>query len=203
MSIPIKEKPCKGQNVAFGFEGCGTKTKKRTFGLCDSCLYDFYTTTESGKVLYSKKRDSLNKQKWKEEKKVLKENTKTLSQLEADAKKSFQKWVRLRDAGKNCISCDKPTKDPAGGHFYSAGTYSGMIFLPENCHLQCNTNCNKHLSGNLLEYRKGLINRFGIAFVERLDELSISLRNYKYTRQELIDIKHKYDTKIKNNDFNA
>ena len=58
------------------------------------------------------------------------------------------------------------------------------------------------MSGNLLQYRKGLINRYGIDFVENLDKLSNELRNYKYTKQELIDIKKKYDNKIKNNDFN-
>lgn len=201
MGIPIKPKKCKGLNVAFGFDGCGTESLKRTYGLCDSCLYDFYTTTEVGKVLYKTKRNALNKKNWQEEKKVLKENTKTLSQHEADAKKAFQKWVRLRDEGKNCISCDKPVKDPAGGHFYPAGIYSGLMFNPDNCHLQCNTNCNKHLSGNLLEYRKGLINRFGIEFVDNLDRLSNELRNYKYTKDELIEIKNKYLDKIKNKDF--
>ncbi len=200
--IQNKPKKCNGIGKAYGFEGCKKDSFKRTHGLCDACLYDFYTTDERGKILFSKRKIEVAKTNWKEQKKVLQENTKTLSQYEAEAKKSFQKWVRLRDVGKNCISCDKPTKDPAGGHFYSAGTYSGLMFNPFNCHLQCNTNCNKHLSGNLLEYRKGLIKRYGNEFVDNLDNLSIEGRNYKYTKIELQEIKQKYDTKIKNNDFN-
>ena len=202
MGIPIKPKPCKGINHAFGFESCGLPFVKRTFGLCDSCLYDFYTTTEIGKVLFSKRKIEVAKTKWKEQKKVLQENTKTLSQYEGEAKKSFQKWVRLRDENLPCISCNNAnTNDWAGGHFYAAGTFSGLMFNPNNCHKQCNTYCNKHLSGNLLQYRKGLINRYGVEFVENLDSISNEMRNYKYTKHELIEIKNKYDTKIKNNDF--
>jgi len=206
MSIQSNKKPIckKGIGKAHGFPGCGSETYKLHYGLCPACEYDWLTQTEVGKIEFEKRKSYLKVKKVKEEKKenrIHKEKLKTLSQLENEAKVVFQKWIRLRDAGKPCISCGKYPKDPAGGHYYSAGTYSGLIFNPNNCHLQCNTNCNKHLSGNLLEYRKGLINRFGIEFVENLDKLSIELRDYKYDRQELIDIKNKYLTKIKNNDF--
>ncbi len=203
---------CKGQNKAFGFDACGKNINVSylKYGLCPSCYPSFLLTDERGKVIMQKamiqgkgivKKDTLKKDKATRDKMTL--NVKTLSQYEAEAKKSFQLWIRKRDADKNCISCDKKTNDPAGGHFYSAGTYSGLMFNPLNCHLQCNTACNKYLSGNLLEYRKGLIKRYGNEFVENLDNLSVELRNYKYTKQELIDIKKKYDLKIKNNEFNA
>jgi len=131
------------------------------------------------------------------EKKKLKESLNTLSFYEKEAKKSFQKWVRLRDANLPCISCGKKTNDPAGGHFYSAGMYSGLMFNENNCHLQCNTHCNKHLSGNLLEYRKGLIKRYGQDFVDNLDNISDANRDYKFTKNELIAKKLQYDIKIK------
>lgn len=135
---------------------------------------------------------------WKVEKAILKDKLKTLSQYEAEAKKSFQKYIRMRDASLPCISCNNSkTNDWAGGHFYSAGMYSGLMFDERNCHKQCNTYCNKHLSGNLLEYRKGLINRYGNEFVEKLESESDSKRNYKYTKEELIAKKLKYDILIK------
>lgn len=134
----------------------------------------------------------------KKEKKVKKEKLKTLSNLEAEAKKSFQKFIRYRDKDLACISCNNSnTTDWAGGHFFNAGTYSGLIFDERNCHKQCNTHCNKHLSGNLLEYRKGLVKRYGINFVETLESESDSKRNYKYTREELRELKEKYDLKCK------
>lgn len=199
-----KKKICKkGINKAFGFPGCGSESWKLNMGLCPACEYDFLTQTEVGKILFEKRRLKVKSDNWKEKKKVLKESVKTLSQYESEAKKSFQKWIRLRDKDKPCISCGNPSQeDRAGGHFYSAGMHSGLMFNSFNCHSQCNTYCNKFLSGNLLEYRKGLINRFGEDFIQGLDQLAIEFRNYKYTKIELKEIKKMYDTKIKNNDFN-
>lgn len=198
----IKSSTCrKGTGKANGFPGCGSETSKKTYGICDSCLYSWYTKTQNGKIEFEKRKIKVKRNNWSEKKKELKEAVKTLSDYESEAKKSFQLWVRRRDRGKPCISCNKFTNDPAGGHFYAAGIYSGLMFNPDNCHLQCNVYCNRALSGNLLEYRKGLINRYGIAFVENLDNISNEKRNYKYTKEELIEIKKKYDLKIKNNDF--
>lgn len=142
--------------------------------------------------------NKLKANKAKKEKSILKEKLKTLSDLEAEAKKSFQRYVRLRDKDLPCISCNNSnTKDWAGGHYFSAGMYSGLMFDERNCHKQCNTHCNKYLSGNLLEYRKGLIKRFGNEFVEKLESESDQKRNYKYTREELIAKKMQYDLKCK------
>ena len=126
------------------------------------------------------------------------EKLKTISQYEADAKKSFQHFIRLRDKDLACISCNNSkTKDWAGGHFFSAGMYSGLMFDERNCHKQCNTYCNKMLSGNLLEYRKGLIKRYGLNFVEELESVSDERRNHKYTKNELVAKKLQYDIKIR------
>jgi len=144
------------------------------------------------------KRAKKAKQEWNKEKAVLTENTKKLSDYEAEAKKSFQKWIRLRDKDLPCISCGNIlTDDWAGGHYFPAGIYSGLMFDERNCHKQCNTHCNKHLSGNLLEYRKRLVIRYGLEFVEKLEDDSNHKRNHKYTKSELIAKKLQYDIKIK------
>jgi hypothetical protein len=135
---------------------------------------------------------------WKVEKAILKDKLKTLGQYEAEAKKSFQKWIRMRDVSFPCISCgNMKATDWAGGHYFSAGKYSGLMFDERNCHKQCNTHCNKFLAGNLLEYRKGLIKRYGIEFVEQLESESDSKRDYKFTKEELIAKKMQYDILIK------
>jgi hypothetical protein len=135
---------------------------------------------------------------WKANKAIIKDKLKTLSQYEAEAKKVFQKYIRMRDVKLPCISCGKlNATDWAGGHFYSAGMYSGLMFDERNCHKQCNSHCNKFLSGNLLEYRKGLIERYGQDFVNELDQISNEKRNYKYTKEELIAKKLQYEIKIK------
>lgn len=164
------------------------------FSTLEKCCRKIDCRTEWAMLQVQKNKDKL----WKQKKEVLKNNIKTLSQYEADAKKSFQKWVRLRDNGLPCISCGNTnTTDWAGGHYYSAGKYSGFMFDERNCHKQCNSHCNKFLSGNLLEYRKGLIKRYGIEFVDKLESESDTKRDYKFTKEELIAKKLKYDIKIK------
>ena len=128
----------------------------------------------------------------------MKENVKTLSQYEAEAKKSFQHFIRLRDKDLPCISCGNPNPtDWCGSHYFSAGMYSGLMFDERNCHGACNTYCNKYLSGNLIEYRKGLIVRYGALFVEKLESESNEKRNFKYTKEQLIAKKLQYDIKVK------
>lgn len=198
----MKQKICdKGINKAKGVIGCGASTLKLTYGLCNSCLWDFYHNDERGKIIYQKsflpkvslKLKSLDKAKTKQ----MKESLKTLGQYEAEAKKVFQKWVRIRDKDLPCVSCGTTkAKDWHGSHFYSANLYSGLIFDERNVHKSCDY-CNVFLHGNLLEYRKGLIERYGLNYVESLETESVNKRVYKYTKQELIDIKNLYSEKIK------
>lgn len=147
------------------------------------------------KVMPKVKAETKRKEKAKD--KVLKDSFKakhkSLSEYEAEAKKAFQRWIRERDTELPCISCGNAnTTDWAGGHYFSAGQYSGLIFDETNVHKQCNTYCNRNLRGNLLEYRKGLIARYGVDYVNELEEKSNRLRKYKYTKHELIEIKEKY-----------
>ncbi len=144
---------------------------------------------------------TLRKQKeqkeWKQEKAVLKEKLKTLSQYEAEAKISFQKWVRLRDKNQNCISCGiNDTELFDGGHFKKAEIYSGVIFDPNNCHKQCRK-CNRFLGGNELNYRQGLILRYGIEYTDAIEKKANETRNYKFTKEELIAKKMQFDILIK------
>lgn len=128
---------------------------------------------------------------------VLKEKVKTLSQYEAEAKKSFQKYIRLRDESQNCISCNESNKDLwDGGHFKKAEIYSGVIFNENNCHKQCRK-CNRYLNGNELMYRQGLVNRYGEDYVKNIEELANETRQYKWTKEQLIAKKLQYEIKIK------
>lgn len=197
-----KLKLCKkGINKAKGFEGCGNSTMKLTYGLCNSCLWDFYHNDERGKIIYQKSflpKVSLKLKSFQKQNKAdLRQKLKTLSQYEAEAKKSFQKYVRLRDKDLPCISCNETVKDLwDGGHYFKAEIFSGLIFNEKNCHKQCRK-CNRFLGGNEIQYRKGLLNRFGLEYVEQLESIADKNRVYKYTKDELIEIKNKYDGKIK------
>lgn len=145
-----------------------------------------------------KKKVSEYKAELRAMKRAEKEKLKKYSKRVSEAKVIFQKYIRLRDANQPCISCGTYVCDEwAGGHFYPAGHYSGLIFDERNCHKQCNQYCNKHLNGNPHGYRKGLIQRFGNDYVKQLDEDAILQRKRKYTDLELLEIKTRYRMKIK------
>ena len=173
---------------------CKTKFEPKYF-LQKFCLETDECIIEFNEFVKAEKSKSEAK-KWKQEKKVLKEKLKTLGQYESEAKLSFQKWIRLRDSEKPCISCKTKTDLMDGGHFKKAEIYSGVIFHEMNCHAQCRK-CNRYLNGNELNYRLGLIERYGLEYATYIEDLANSTRQKKYTREELIAKKLQYDIKIK------
>jgi len=102
--------------------------------------------------------------------------SKTIPQLIKLCEKHFNRFIRLRDRDKPCISCPNFTTLQAG-HFYSGGHYSALKFDEDNVHGQCK-HCNYFLSGNLTEYEKNLRRRIGN---ERVEALHIKAGVYKRT----------------------
>ncbi len=118
----------------------------------------------------------------------------TKPQLVAIAQRAFNSFVRARDAGKTCISCPTPLPDTGVGgafdcgHYRSVGSAVHMRFVEDNAHGQCK-HCNRHLAGNHVAYRAGLIERIGVRSVELL-ESDQTLR--KYSKEGLIEIARHY-----------
>ncbi len=78
------------------------------------------------------------------------------------AQHAFNKYIRVRDAGKPCISCGRNTGAKMNaGHYLTVGGHPELRFEPVNCHLQCE-HCNSFLSGNIARYRINLIAKIGI-----------------------------------------
>jgi hypothetical protein len=126
---------------------------------------------------------------------------KTLGNWEAEAKKVFQKWVRLRDANLPCMACGTMTaKEWHGGHLYKAEIYSGVIFDERNVH-KCCSKCNVFLGGNELNFRSNLEKKFGLEWVKSLEEDAHATRQKKYTKEELKSIKEIYQRRIKNEEY--
>jgi hypothetical protein len=92
---------------------------------------------------------------WNKKKKRMVEDLKTANDYLKIAQQVFNKFIRVRDAGLNCISCNKPCKKENAGHYYSQGGHSNVRFDEDNVHLQCEA-CNTYLSGNLLNYQIGI-----------------------------------------------
>ena len=166
---------------------------------CKVCKNEFtpiYTTAQSTCSLSCAIEQTAQKknQAWKERKKILKDELTTVQDLMKLAQQVFNKYIRLRDQSKNCISCGQKPKKENAGHFYSAGTHTSVRFDERNVHLQCE-HCNTFLSGNLLNYREKLLIKLGFEEFERLSVDAMKTR--KYTREELKEIIELYKQKIK------
>lgn len=168
---------------------------------CGNPFEQYLSTQTKCTPCLIKKGAEIKKKQERKEHREAKERIKSLSEYEADARRVFQKWVRLRDEHLPCISCGGRTRLNDAGHYFDAGIYSGLIFHPDNVHKQCSYNCNKMLHGNKANYRIGLVKKIGEEKVRWLEDNKDRLRNYKYTKDELLEIKKKYQLKIKLKDY--
>ncbi|HID3222832.1 TPA: recombination protein NinG [Enterobacter cloacae] len=105
------------------------------------------------------------------------ESLKSKSQWDKEAQSAFNRYIRIRDEGKECVSCGNPLLGKSNyltgsaidaSHYRSRGAASHLKFNVFNVHSAC-TRCNRQLSGNAVEYRIRLIERIGLERVERLE----------------------------------
>jgi len=199
--MEIKEKPCKGTGAAKGY-GCGIKTKHRVYGLgkmC-GCYSDWLLNSENGKIKLQKSIIKATKPRIDlEAAKTERDNRKSISNLLINLRCLIHSYIRERDKGKNCISCNTPHDASfQAGHFYKSELFSTLRFDERNINGQCQK-CNIYNSGNESGYRVGIINRFG---KQRLDELDAMAelekqKTHKWERDELLKIREIYKQKIK------
>lgn len=133
----------------------------------------------------------------KVQKKADMERLKTLGTHHKETQAIFNRFIRLRDQGLPCISCGLSTgAQRQAGHYRSVGGHPELRYDPDNVHSQCCA-CNDWLSGNLINYRIGLLAKIGPERVERLegpqekrqyrvDELKAIQAEYKAKAKELI-----------------
>jgi hypothetical protein len=148
--------------------------------------------------IYAKELNEKKTQKeWKERKAKLKSELMTLSDWLKIAQTHFNEYIRLRDKDKGCISCGKELKkgNTDAGHYMSSGGHYNVRFNEDNVHGQCSRPCNKDKSGDLLNYRKGLINRIGLERLEHLESISNITR--KFTINEVKEIAEVYKEKVR------
>ena len=171
------------------------KPATQRFGLNYFCSTD--CAYNQARVLQAKKASKDAGEQRKSDRERL-AKLKTRSEWLKDAQVVFNKFIRLRDAEKNCISCERKlgAKFDAG-HYKSVGAHPELRFSEVNTNGQC-VFCNQHLSGNLINYRAGLIKRIGLAEVERLEgpqealkltipEIQKLIKTYKAKCKELLN----------------
>ena len=131
--------------------------------------------------------------------KILREKLKTKSEWMREAQTAFNQFIRLRDqlAGHPCISSGQPLdwsgNNVDAGHYRSRGSAPHLRFDERNCHAQAKRE-NRYLSGNVVDYRVGLIARIGL---EEVESLEADQTAKKYTIAELKAIKSHYVAKLK------
>ena len=131
---------------------------------------------------------------WKKTKAKMKNDLETIQELIKATQIIFNKYIRLRDKGQVCISCQKKPLKENAGHYFNANNHWNVRFNELNVHLQCE-HCNTFLSGSLIEYRKNLINKIGIEKYESLESKAKDTR--KFTKDELKELMQKYKLKCK------
>lgn len=118
----------------------------------------------------------------------------TVPQLLKKCQVVFNAYIRKRDKDKGCISCSGEVQQ--AGHYLSQGHHSALRFDENNTNGQC-IKCNLYLSGNLINYRKGLVKRIGEEKVSALEDTP--KKAHKWDRLTLIEkiIHYKNKTKCK------
>ena len=170
--------------------------------ICKSCKSEYEPIYHNGILVskfclkcLSKKGKQKLKKEWKKEKSEIIEKLKTKSYYQRELQYFFNKYIRLRDLGKPCISCGRPLRGKYdAGHFYSVGAYPNLRFNEDNVHGQC-VYCNQHKHGNVSEYVINLPLRIGLERYELLLDKRKEPQNYTVSDlKELIEV---YKTKIK------
>lgn len=201
------------QNSNQAIQGCtgdsaqrsGKGLKKPKLKSCKVCRTKFEPTRAMQAVcglgcavaLASDKRKLLGAKERRETAKadrVKRERLKSRADWAREAQAAFNKWVRLRDMGKPCISCKRHhTGQIHAGHYLSRGARPELAYEPLNVHAQCSP-CNMHLSGNIALYRKNLVELIGL---EKVEWLEGPHEPKHYSIDDLKNIKAIYTAKCK------
>lgn len=167
------------------------------------CSYEHamaYLATPEGVEKHKKVKAKIQREKTR----VRKQHLKTRGDWIKDLQRAFNEYIRLRDRNQSCISCGTTNSQLAekwrggkwdAGHYRSVGSAPELRFNENNCHKQCKR-CNNQLSGNVVEYRKRLIERIGLDQVEliegphpplklTIDEIKTKLAHYRALIREL------------------
>lgn len=107
-----------------------------------------------------------------------KEKLKTRAQWMREAQAAFNAYVRARDKDLPCISCGEHKHDEHmtgsgwdAGHYRSRGASPHLRFHLWNVHKQC-VKCNRYLSGNVSNFRIGLVRKIGADRVLQLESMN-------------------------------
>ncbi|MGN8259492.1 recombination protein NinG [Pseudomonas sp. SMSB3] len=186
----IKPKKCKAPGCGQRFKPILSTQKVCSPACALAMAKDPKLQKVAAKAITKQKRQDLQERR---------EKLKTKGEHLREAQQAFNAYIRERDrlAGYACISSGRPLdwngNAVDAGHYRSTGAAPHLRFDENNCHAQSKHD-NRYLSGNVAEYRLGLIQRIGLAAVEALEADQAPRR---YTIEDLQAIKATYRQKLK------
>lgn len=192
MRTEIKPKKCKAPGCGQRFKPTMTTQKVCSIACAKAMAKDPKLQKIAAKAIAKQAREDLQERRKK---------LKTRREHVAEAQAAFNAYIRKRDAGLPCISCDSNPSDHDlitgsrwdAGHYRSVGACPELRFEPLNVHRQC-VKCNRNLSGNAVEYRIRLVKRIGADQVEWLEGPH---KPQRLTIEDLQAIKALYRKKLK------
>ena len=188
----IKPKKCKAPGCGKPFKPTMTTQKVCSIACAKAMAKDPKLQKIAAKAITKQARQDLQERR---------EKLKTRREHMAEAQAAFNAYIRERDAGLPCISCDSNPSDHDlitgsrwdAGHYRSVGACPELRFEPLNVHRQC-VKCNRNLSGNAVEYRIRLVKRIG---ADQVDWLEGPHKPQRLTIEDLQAIKALYRQKLK------
>lgn len=147
--------------------------------------------------------------KWKTEKKALKEKNKTLSDWKKELQTEINHIIRLIDNGCPCIAIGKTTGKRNAGHYYSVGSNPTLRFHLDNIHIQSEYS-NTYKSGDSINYMNGLIRTYGkdyfdyVSGLKSLQPINLTVNDLKekikIARQIVKEMSNNYDCQFTSED---
>jgi len=181
----IKPKKCKAPGCGQRFKPSMSTQKVCSIACAKAMAKDPKLQKVAAKAITKQARQDLQARR---------EKLKTKGEHLREAQQAFNAYIRVRDrlAGYACISSGRPLdwngNAVDAGHYRSTGAAPHLRFDENNCHAQSKHD-NRYLSGNVADYRIGLINRIGLDAVEALERDQSARR---YTIEDLQAIKALY-----------
>jgi hypothetical protein len=151
----------RARKCKIGAEGCDKSYLP--FNSMQTCCRNPFCALEAGRLAREKKARIKSK--------ADKERIKSKADWMREAQTAVNAYVRARDKGKPCISCDKPdngSHQRHASHYRSVGACSQLRFNTWNIWASC-AQCNGVKSGNLIEYRIRLVPKLGATRVDWLE----------------------------------
>lgn len=186
----VKPKKCKAPGCGKPFKPTMTTQKVCSIACAKAMAKDPKLQKVAAKAITKQAREDLKERR---------EKLKSKGDHLREAQQAFNAYIRERDrlAGYPCISSGRPLdwngNAVDAGHYRSTGAAPHLRFDEKNCHAQSKHD-NRYLSGNVADYRIGLIQRIGLEAVEAL-ERDQSVR--RHTIEDLQAIKAMYRQKLR------